>query len=300
MADLAYPAQPCGLPYRDFKSGWLYKDAYEHVAYGRGEGPRTITQRTVLRQMSRLKKDEYQRYKDDCAIGSREAPEGEDEGVYAEEGDTSFDFNGLAGRLRKRGRALADAGKQCTVKGRIRTCVSGHLAEIAYIPDDWRGGEADTLSGERVSQIVLQVDTLQPCRLQVGFVEVSLSHLGKGIGTKLYEAAAQFAARQGCQLISDRDRSPFAEAFWRKQERKGRASCDRTRRSYGGHAYMDPLIAVTAKCIDGSLSREHCAKILRDLPKPEGKVWPCPVWALNFPPPDSLAGVRRRRKKGRR
>jgi len=63
---LGFPPQPCGLSYKDFKSGWTFKQAYEHVAYGRGEGPRTITQRTVLREMNALKRAEYDRYQQSC------------------------------------------------------------------------------------------------------------------------------------------------------------------------------------------------------------------------------------------
>lgn len=63
---LGFPRQPCGLSYKDFRSGWTYADAYEHVAYGRGEGPRTITQRTVLRELNALKRAEFERYQANC------------------------------------------------------------------------------------------------------------------------------------------------------------------------------------------------------------------------------------------
>jgi hypothetical protein len=67
---LGYPAQPCGLSYKDFRGGWAFRDAYEHVAWARGEGPRTITQRTVLRELAKLKKLEYERYLEACAATS--------------------------------------------------------------------------------------------------------------------------------------------------------------------------------------------------------------------------------------
>ena len=44
------------------------------------------------------------------------------------------------------------------------------------------------------------------------------------IGTQLYEAAAREACRRGFPFMSDMERSPEADAFWRKQERKGRAT----------------------------------------------------------------------------
>jgi hypothetical protein len=68
---LGYPPQPCGLSYKDFRAGWAFRDADEHVAWARGEGPRTITQRTVLRELAKLKRLEYERYQDDCSLGSR-------------------------------------------------------------------------------------------------------------------------------------------------------------------------------------------------------------------------------------
>jgi len=46
-----------------------------------------------------------------------------------------------------------------------------------------------------------------------------------GIGTKLYELAAQYLCSEGIRLKSDIDRSPPAESFWRKQLRKKRAAC---------------------------------------------------------------------------
>lgn len=47
-----------------------------------------------------------------------------------------------------------------------------------------------------------------------------------GIGTRLYEAAAQAACRAyGSPLESDTMRSGYAQAFWQKQVERGRASC---------------------------------------------------------------------------
>lgn len=68
---LGFPPQPCGLSYKDFRAGWKYRDAYEMVAYGRGEGPRTITPRTVQRELRKLKQAEYERYLESCAYGTQ-------------------------------------------------------------------------------------------------------------------------------------------------------------------------------------------------------------------------------------
>jgi hypothetical protein len=53
------------------------------------------------------------------------------------------------------------------------------------------------------------------------------SRLGFKVGTKLYERAAKVACEvAGKPLASDTQRSKIAEAFWKKQEAKGRAHFD--------------------------------------------------------------------------
>lgn len=62
--------------------------------------------------------------------------------------------------------------------------------------------------------------------VMVGQSWVAAKHRRKGFGTALYEAAAQAACEIfGAPLASGESRSAAAEAFWRKQERKGRAQC---------------------------------------------------------------------------
>ena len=46
-----------------------------------------------------------------------------------------------------------------------------------------------------------------------------------GLGTQLYTRAAQEVCKEGRNLMSDWARTPAAEAFWRKQMRKRRATC---------------------------------------------------------------------------
>lgn len=96
----------------------------------------------------------------------------------------------------------------------------------------------------------------------VSYAEVTQP--GKGLGTWLYTAAAQFACKHGAQLTSDDKRSRFSEGFWKKQARKGRATCDASQR---GTRLADDL------SYKGS--------------------WRCKRYILNgCPPPKSLAGVR--------
>lgn len=54
-------------------------------------------------------------------------------------------------------------------------------------------------------------------------VSVDEEHRRSGVATKLYEAAAQEACRRGAPLASlQRDPWAFSNAFWQKQEKKGR------------------------------------------------------------------------------
>jgi len=309
MTGLAYPPQPCGLPYKEFKSGWTYRDAYEHVAWGRGEGPRTVTQRTVLREMAKLKKDEYQRYKDDCAIGDGGARD-DDEGEYAEEGDTSFDFSGVGGKQKRfsfmqkpkfaarrprRSKRAKDEPKVCRVAGSVRTCAytskwDDHRVE--HVTLSWQD------AGSRLAQGWFEMDRDDDgdqCQFVVSGAFIHATHMNRGIGTRLYEAAAAEARRHGCRLASDKTRSVYSEAFWRKQERKGRAECGGRR---GGLVYDEPVLSVKHQCAEGRIPRATCKDLLdtKRWPKPDGNLWPCRNWVLKYPPPDSLAGARKRKR----
>jgi len=61
---LGYPQQPCGLSYEQFRSGWRYADAYEFIAF-RPES-KGVSQKAVLREMGKLKRAEFERYRDEC------------------------------------------------------------------------------------------------------------------------------------------------------------------------------------------------------------------------------------------
>jgi hypothetical protein len=103
-------------------------------------------------------------------------------------------------------------------------------------------------------------------------------------GTRLYEYAKELACKRGLRLASDAERSQYAEAFWRKQERKGRAECVAKGRA---KFYAAP----TAK-----LSAEQRAL----LPQPEGDEWPCRRYGLKQTCKEAtLDGLRRRRKASR-
>jgi GNAT superfamily N-acetyltransferase len=62
----------------------------------------------------------------------------------------------------------------------------------------------------------------------VGLINVDRDLQRCGVGTRLYERAARIACKRGVKLRSDTSRSNKAEAFWRKQERKGRVVCEKS------------------------------------------------------------------------
>jgi len=93
-----YPTQPCGLSYKDFRVGHTYKDAYHMLMTApREEGTyRTITQRAVLRQLAKMKRQTYEQYLSDCAAQEQyevEQAHGGREGEYALDDSGDFDLS---------------------------------------------------------------------------------------------------------------------------------------------------------------------------------------------------------------
>lgn len=154
--------------------------------------------------------------------------------------------------------------------------------------------------------------------LRVATVDVPPSHARRGLATQLYEAAFAEACRTNKLLVSDSMRSPFAEAFWRKQARKRRAYCRQRGR---GMVYMAPLDVVKKRLLEECrkhLPTEEQAKLcvkgrfqslLATLPRPKydpgephddlgrGR-WPCYQWALDPKKcGSSLAGLPARRRR---
>lgn len=128
------------------------------------------------------------------------------------------------------------------------------------IRSDRGGATLDVFVGGRRSGVMEL--TASRGVLAVSYAEVLRP--GQGVGTRLYEAAAQFACGRGRQLSSDTKRSRFSEGFWAKQAKKGRATCDARA---GGIRLRDDLTYA-------------------------GK-WRCRRYLLSCPAPSSLAGVRR-------
>lgn len=92
---------------------------------------------------------------------------------------------------------------------------------------------AKLLDGKKIGQISAYV------RPAEGWLSVSVASMvsgggsldlgerddfsGCGIGTRLYEALAKYACKKGLKLTSDRTLFAPSQAFWRKQQSKGRA-----------------------------------------------------------------------------
>lgn len=105
------------------------------------------------------------------------------------------------------------------------------------------------------------------------------------LGTRLYEFATELACKDGKRLVSDVERSQYAEAFWRKQTGKGRSMCVEKGR---GKFFGNPT---------SQLSPAE----MRKLPMPggpTGEEWPCKRYGVTRPcEVTSLEGIKRRRKR---
>ena len=70
---LAYPPQGCNLNYDKFRSGWTFKEAYEHLAYRRDDNGRSFSpsKKRIIGEMAKLKREEYERYLEDCQSATK-------------------------------------------------------------------------------------------------------------------------------------------------------------------------------------------------------------------------------------
>lgn len=159
-------------------------------------------------------------------------------------------------------------------------------------PPEFRGAIVELEVVENgVSRGAMQLNRRTNGDYEVGIVEVQPGARRHGIGTKLYEGAALVACLQGTRLVSDTFRSVFAEAFWRKQAKKGRAVC--IDRSPAG-TYHAPVFErerqARLNCRAAQpFASEHdirrCTRrqlrgLLKRLPKPKEDSWSCGRWAL--------------------
>lgn len=126
-------------------------------------------------------------------------------------------------------------------------------------------------------------------------IQVDDKALRSGIGTKLYEQFASDACAVGLPLASDTLRSHFAEAFWRKQEAKGRVVCQPGR----GEVYKGPVASLKRQLREGKISQEEFDKRTKGLPvSPDGNYWPCASFEITRPcSHERLDGLK---KRGRR
>jgi GNAT superfamily N-acetyltransferase len=62
-------------------------------------------------------------------------------------------------------------------------------------------------------------------KLVVTDIEVKPKYRNCGLATRMYERAAAIACGRGLRLASDTTRTTMSETFWKKQVRKGRATC---------------------------------------------------------------------------
>jgi len=187
----------------------------------------------------------------------------------------------------------------CTTRNGLRVCSrprSGN--DLIITVEDARGRD--------VGEALLDARTLRgrPV-LRITAIDVIESARHQGVGTAMYEEALALACARGERLVSDFTRSEYAEAFWRKQRRKGRAVCIQPNPKgsfsinyFGGtlarqeslieeechEAHMDARMA--QKC-----TRARVKELLRGLPRPRykpvspvsgyaGLYWPCGAYGV--------------------
>jgi GNAT superfamily N-acetyltransferase len=147
---------------------------------------------------------------------------------------------------------------ECVADGPIERCTNRNDPEVVSLRAKRDGrtvGRMDLYEGERAGE------------LTVGVIEVEKAHRKQRVGTQLYEGAVREACRRGLALASDSMRSPFAEAFWRKQASKNRALCDGER----GDAFYGEEAAFRAPLPQPVIEAGGSAK------------WPCRRFVVKTP-----------------
>lgn len=172
----------------------------------------------------------------------------------------------------------------------LRKCDQQNYVEIDVMP----------METEAVAQMRLDV---KPDHLAVSYIEVSPKHREKRWGTRLYEEALRASCATGKPLSSDTTRSEFSEAFWQKQERKGRARCIAGR---GARYWASPLARLEEMLDNDEITASEYKKITANLPQPEFnkdkglRMWPCERYEMTRDPCPagySLDAIRPARKK---
>lgn len=187
-------------------------------------------------------------------------------------------------------------GRSCVVVGKlprgvsVAICEGGSTGVVQAFAFQSLGNKRRRVVGEMTATQSTPLPGSDAPRFRVGQVEVDPDYRSLKIGTRLYEHMLQYACRKGGILASDTLRSPFAEAFWRKQAAKGRAVCGRPDH-FQGDVYMTPLFELREK-----LPPDEFMSIIERLPAPlhEGtrNYWPCQEYHVSCST-TSLDGLRR-------
>lgn len=182
----------------------------------------------------------------------------------------------------------------------LRRCANpGHI-DFDVLPQDASEEARTSDTGEDLlAQMRVKV---RPAYLSVGFIKVEDAYLKKRWGTRLYELALAESCRTGKPLSSDNLRSEFSEAFWRKQQRKGRAKCLPGRADY----WSTPRVELEEKLDRGEITASEYRRLTDNLPEPErdqnnNRVWPCGRFEISEDPcaTFSLDAIKLPRRKAR-
>lgn len=153
----------------------------------------------------------------------------------------------------------------------------------------------------------------QPEGFVVVGVDVDHTVRKQKLGTHLYRLGAIEACKQGSQLISDEKRSPFAEAFWRKQARGRRATCASKNTDRTANFYVAPVASLVYDLKQECRESEDAKKCVRDrltailakTPAPKTRredlerYWPCRRYAMKQCE-EPLEGLRKNSSRSKR
>lgn len=204
---------------------------------------------------------------------------------------------------------------KCTQRGSFQICVNPGRG---YFTGQLNGSfmlTATDKTGRPVGELQLESSTSRGNTIaRVASIDVIPSAQRSGVGTALYEEALAVSCAQGLRLISDFARSPYAEAFWRKQKKKQRAVCIQPNpkgsfsKNYFGGNIEKRAAEFEHECYElhrdfaraDACIRSRLRGLLKGLPRPSrsdgGFYWPCGSYGIRkeiCKGSGSLKGLRR-------
>jgi len=178
-------------------------------------------------------------------------------------------------------RALVDAARARAAAGACQmTKLGKHTLTTCKSPSASYSFTVTDAKGEKIGKAsIVRVSRDGRDAYTVNHIEVDPKYRRARLGTKLYEKLVATACKEKLSLQSDYMRSHFAEAFWRKQEAKGRATCEETQ----GTVYEGPVERLRREVMLGLRTSQEVDAIVAKLPMPDGRNWACGLYRVSRP-----------------